>query len=153
MAGTYQLLRLAERIELLSARLYALLAERFREDPEASALFLRLESEEFEHASRVRLLAARYRHDPKLLDRISADPAVLERLVDRAEEILAEVGEGGWGDDPAEVKGRLVGMELELCHAHAQFLSEDAHPELRSFFQQLAEQDDAHARLLSGGGG
>jgi rubrerythrin len=148
MAGTYELLRLAERIELLSAELYGLLAERFRGDGEASALFLRLETEEAQHASRVRLLAARYRHDTSLLARAVGDAAYLEALVREASELVAEVRAGGWGTDLAEVKRRVVEVELRFCHAHAQFLSEDGHPMLREFFARLAEQDEAHTRLL-----
>jgi len=151
MAGTYELLRLAERIELLSARLYALLAEQFRGDREASELFLRLESEEAQHASRIRLLAARYRHDAKLLERVSVEPRFLEELLRRGEAIVAEVAAGAWGDDLRAVKRRLGDLELEFCHAHAHFLSEDGHPALRAFFAQLSEQDEAHARLLSPG--
>jgi rubrerythrin len=148
MAGTYELLRLAERIEALSAELYGILAERFREDPEASALFLRLEYEERQHQSRIRLLAARYRHDAKLLTQVAVDAAVLEGLVRQAEDVVGLVAAGGWGDDLAEVKRRLAETELMFCHAHAQFLSEGGHPELRAFFAQLAEQDEAHAHLL-----
>lgn len=149
MAGTYELLLLAERIELLSARLYGLLAERFRGDEVASALFLKLECEELQHGSRIRLLAARYRHDGRLLDRLGVDPGVLQGLVREAEELVAQVADGAWGDDLAEVKRNLVEVELHFCHAHAQFLSEDGHPVLREFFTQLAEQDEAHAKLLA----
>lgn len=148
MAGTYELLRLAERIEQLSAELYGVLAARFQGDAEASALFLRLEGEEAQHASRIRLLGARYRHDPKLLARVSADGARLAAHVADAEAVLAHVRAGGWGDDLAAVKRNLVELEVTLCHAHAQFLTEDAHPEVRSLFARLAEQDEAHARLL-----
>lgn len=150
MAGTYDLLRLAGRIEALSAELYGLLAERFRGDPEASGLFLRLECEEAQHASRIRLLAARYRHDGKLLGSVGADGALLEGLVRRAEELVGEVRAGGFGDDLAAVKRRLAETEHLFCQAHAQFLSDGGHPELRAFFAQLAEQDEAHAQLLGG---
>jgi rubrerythrin len=150
MSGTYALLRLAERIELLSAQLYRLLADRFREDRATRALFLRLECEEDQHASRIRLLAARYRHDGRLLERVSATHQFLEGLVARGEAIVEEVARGAWGTDLAEVKRRLGEVELEFCHAHAHFLSEDGHPELRAFFAQLAEQDQEHARLLRG---
>jgi rubrerythrin len=150
MAGWFALLRLAERIEALSAELYGLLAERFRAEPEASGLFLRLECEETQHASRIRLLAARYGHDARLLGRAGAETAFLEGLVARAEEVVGEVRAGGWGNDLDEVKRRLAETELLFCNAHAQFLAEGGHPLLREFFAQLAEQDEAHAQLLSG---
>jgi len=151
MAAWFELLRLAERIEALAAELYGVLAERFREDPEASGLFLRLECEELQHASRIRLLASQYRHDARLLGRRGADPGPLEELVAQGEEIVVRVRGGGWGEDLAEVKRRLAGVELMFRNAHAQFLAEGGHPELRAFFAQLAEQDAAHAELLSGG--
>lgn len=59
MATTYQVFEQAERIERTAADLYRLLAEQFAADPAARALFVRLEEEEHQHASRVRLLAAR----------------------------------------------------------------------------------------------
>ncbi len=144
---TWQLLERAERVEVLSARIYGALARRFRAVPEVRALFERLEAEEQQHASRVRLLAAHHRNEPRLpLD--AADPAALDTCIADATRALADIEAGRWPADPAEVRERLRALEDRLAQAHAEVLSKGAPPALRSFFEVLAAQDEAHARLL-----
>lgn len=147
MASTYQLLHLAEEIETVSARMYAALTHAFRDHPAAHALFARLQVEEEQHASRVRLLAAHYRHDTKLV--VEADAGVLEACLAEASRVLVEVEAGAWGDDLGEVKGRLAALEARLATAHAHLIAASANPAIRSFFEALAQQDEAHARLLA----
>jgi rubrerythrin len=144
---TYQLFDRAEKIELLSARVYAALSQVFAGDPEVRALFARLEAEEQQHASRVRLLAAHYRNDPKL--QVDAPAAELDRCVEEAGRALAEIEAGLWPADVAEVKRRLRELEDRLGRAHAHLLATAATPSLHAFFVALAEQDAAHARLLA----
>lgn len=143
---TWQLLERAERVEVLSARLYGALARLFRGDPEVRALFARLEAEEQQHASRVRLLAAHHRNDPKLA--LEAGAAELDACIAEASRALAEIEGGLWPTDAAEVKRRLRALEDRLAHAHADVIAKGAPPALRSFFDALAAQDEAHARLL-----
>lgn len=149
MVTTYELFERAERVELLSAAIYGAVAERFREDLEARALFLRLQEEELQHARRVRLLAARYRHDGRLLPRAPADRPSLDQLVADGEAVLESVRAGRLGQDLAAVKRSLAALEGRFQDAHAELIASAGHPELRRFFEQLARGDAAHARLLA----
>ena len=147
-ANTYHLLELAERAEALSAEVYAALAERFAEDAEARALFMRLRAEEVQHASRIRLLAARYRHDSSLLGNITMQISELEGLLRAGETAIAEDPRRQVAGRPRRVKARLVLFEERFTRAHAEFISISGHDAVRDFFEQLAEQDDGHAELL-----
>lgn len=144
---SFDAFRVAERIEAIAAAIYAAAAKQFAGDEKARALFARLEAEELQHASRVRLLATQYRSDRRLLERISGG-AALTRCLRLAEEAHAQATSGAWGVELAAVKRRLSELEAELSTAHAQALAQDGHPALRDFFRQLALQDEAHARLL-----
>lgn len=146
MASNVLLFEAAERIETLSGRIYGALAKVFGGDPDARALFVRLQAEEEQHASRVRLLAAHYRRDAKLA--VDGEAAELEACSAAAAQALAEVEAGRWGADLDEVKRRLAALEEALARAHAHLLARSASPALREFFAVLAEQDEAHARLL-----
>lgn len=148
MASTYLLLEKAEQIEALAERLYRVLAERF--DGEANLLFRRLADEEAQHAARIRLLAARYRHDRRLVASMDFDLGLLDRLFVEAEGALATVVGGAWDGDPAAARRAAVELEQRFCLVHAQVLSSAGHPELRAFFAQLAVQDRAHQELLGG---
>ncbi len=148
MATTYDLFDVAERVEVVAAEIYGELATRHGDDPEARALFARLHDEELQHAARVRLLAGRYRQDPRVLERAASDPEELRRVVADAEATLAEIRAGWWGDSVADAKGRLAEMEDRLARAHADRLAREAHPALREFFEQLAAQDRGHRELL-----
>jgi len=147
MASTYQLLEKAERVELLAEQLYQALAGRF--GGEAKALFLRLAAEEAQHAARIRLLTARYRQDRKLVASLVADTTLIDRLLLEAGEALAAVSAGAWDGDPSAALHSAAELERRFCQVHAQVLSEEAHPELRAFFDQLAAQDKAHHDLLA----
>lgn len=149
MATTYQVFEAAERVEQLSAAIYAALAHRFAGDLDAHALFTRLQQEEIQHASRIRLLAARYRHDTRILDRVTGTIRELDGLAAECRAVLSAIAEGTWARDLAEAKGALASLEDRFRHAHAQLIAREGHPELRRFFEQLAEQDEAHERLLA----
>jgi rubrerythrin len=146
MGSTYQLLEKAEQIELLAERLYRRLAERFAGD--ARATFQRLAEEEAQHAARIRLLAARYRHDKRLVRSLAADGALMDRLLVEGEEALAAVRAGAWDGDPAAALRRAAALERRFGLVHAQVLAQEGHPELRALFEQLAAQDRAHLALL-----
>jgi rubrerythrin len=148
MASTYQLLDKAERLELLAEQLYLALAGRF--GGEARALFQRLAGEESQHAARVRLLAARYRQDRRLVNTVQADVTLLDKRLAEAEEALAAVNAGAWDGNPEAALAAALELERSFCLAHAQALSSEALPELRAFFEQLASQDKAHIALLKG---
>jgi rubrerythrin len=145
---SYEIFEKAERVEQLSATLYGLLAQRFGDDPEARDLFLRLEQEELQHASRVRLMGARYRHDSRLLGRLSVDHTELDALLSESEEAIRAVQDGSFGRTMDQVRGRLAALEEHLARAHAELIAREGAPALRQFFRQLAEQDRAHQELL-----
>jgi hypothetical protein len=144
---TFDVFRVAESIESIAAAIYAACARQFAGDEQGRALFARLEAEELQHASRIRLLATQYRTDRRLLERV-AGAAELQGCLRVAEDALSEVQGGAWGADLAAVKLRLADLETRLSRAHAQTIALDGHPALRDFFRQLALQDEAHARLL-----
>jgi rubrerythrin len=148
MATTYDLLRLAERIELIAAEIYAALALQFAGNASARSLFESLAAEEVQHASRIRLLTARYKHDAKLVNRRTTETPALDAILAEALAALAQIREGRWTRDLAETKRRLGALEDRLVGAHAEILARDGNPDLRAFFEQLARQDQAHARLL-----
>ncbi len=147
MADTHQLLEKAERLELLAQQIYEALSQRF--GGETREVFQRLAAEESQHASRVRLLGARYRQDRRLVTSLAIDTPLLDRLLVEAGEALEAVRAGAWDGDAAAAMASAAELESRFCQAHAQSLSQGAMPELRSFFEQLASQDKAHARLLT----
>lgn len=147
MASTYQLLEKAVQIELVAERLYRALAERF--DGDARTLFRRLAEEEGQHAARIRLLAARYLQDRRLVPSLDPDISLLDRLLKESEEALAAALGGVWDGDAQAARLATVELERRFCMVHAQVLSSEGHPELRAFFEQLAQQDRAHQELLS----
>ena len=149
MATNFDLFGRAERIETLAAAIYGALAKRFHGDEEARDLFARLEAEELQHVSRVRLLASSYRSDPKLLVKVNG-AAELEACVRDAEDALEDVEAGRWGPDLDDVKQRLALLEVRLAKAHANVLAMNGNGALRDFFEQLAQMDDAHVQLLVG---
>lgn len=148
MSSNFQLLEKAERLELLAHDIYEALSGRFGGEPRE--LFRRLADEESQHASRIRLLAARSGQDRSLVASLAVDTPLLDRLLVEAEEALAAVNSGAWDGDPQAALAGAAELEHRFCQAHAQSLPKEASPELRAFFEQLAAQDKAHAALLKG---
>lgn len=145
--STFGLFKRAERIELVSAAIYGALAKRYRGDADARALFARLEAEEQQHASRIRLLAAAYRKDSKLLDKVNGAEQ-LDACLAEADAALREVERGEWGPALADVLDRALRLEDRLAKAHANLLALNGNGALRDFFEQIARMDDAHVQLL-----
>ncbi|HZY04871.1 MAG TPA: ferritin family protein [Anaeromyxobacteraceae bacterium] len=148
MGSTFQLFEKAEQLELLCADIYRALARQFQAQPEAHDLFQRLEAEERQHAVRVRLLAARYQHDSKLLEAAAVAAQHLDELLEEARSVLSRVDSGAWGASLEVVKGELAELEERFSAAHAHVIASAANPALRAFFEQLARQDRAHLELL-----
>jgi len=142
----YQLFEAAEQVEIIWAEIYHQLADRFRDDPEAQDLFQRLEGEEMQHASRVRLLAARYRHDGRLLGQ-GPDASGLDRMLAEAKRALSAVSRGEVARTAGEALDWAAEQEELFAQAHAELIAGAGHPELRAFFRQLAEQDRGHRDL------
>jgi rubrerythrin len=148
MTGAYQVFEKAEQLEMVCAALYRALATQFAADPAACDLFKRLEQEEVQHAKRVRLLAARYRHDSKLFDDVDMAVHALEALLAEASQVLEQVAGGAWGDNLGIVKGELADLEARFATAHAHVIAKTANGGVKAFFEQLAAQDAAHNELL-----
>ncbi len=147
MPTTYKLFETAEQIEGICAEAYRLLAEQVAGDPATRELFERLAAEELQHASRVRLLAARYRHDPRLLA-APIDLAGLDHMLAEALEVLSQVRSGSFARTPEEARSRAAALEEHFAHSHAELITRQGHPALREFFSQLAAQDRGHRELL-----
>jgi hypothetical protein len=148
LATSYEIFEKAERVEQLSAALYGVLAERLGSDPEVRELFLRLEQEELQHASRVRLLGSRYRSDPRLLGRLPIDHGEMDAILAESEQALREAQDGSFARTAAQAFARLGELEDHLARAHAELVAREGAPALREFFRKLAEQDRAHRELL-----
>ena len=150
MASAYPFFEVAERLEETCARIYEALAGLFSGQPGASALFARLAGEERQHASRIRLLAVRYRHDAGLLRGADTAASRLRPLLAEAEAVLEQVRAGAWAADLAIVRGELMDLEDRFQAAHAHVIATLADPGLKRFFEQMATQDGAHRDLLRG---
>lgn len=148
MGSTFQLFEKAEQLELVCADIYRELAGRFAADPGARDLFLRLEAEERQHAARVRLLSARYQHDSKLLEVAAVAAQHLDELLEEARAVLSRIASGAWGAGLEVVKAELAELEERFSAAHAHVIASAANEALRTFFEQLAQQDKAHGELL-----
>ena len=151
MPSIHALFAAAERVELLTAELYRLLADRFAATEPIRELFRKLREEEIQHAARVRLLASQYRNDSGLFRRAALfdgapDPT---RMLVELEATVRDVAAGAWGDDLLEVRRRLVEMETRCVSLHAQFMVAGAPREIASLFEELARQDEQHERLLT----
>lgn len=148
MPSAYPLFETAEHLEEACARIYDALAERFLSEEEASKLFRRLAGEERQHAQRVRLLAARYRHDSTLFEGVDMAGTQLEGLLQAANQILSEIQGGGWETDLARARAALVELEGRFRAGHAEVIAALADPALQKFFTSIAAQDEHHRQLL-----
>jgi rubrerythrin len=150
VAAAYPFFDIAEKLEQTCAQIYEALAEQFEDQAEPRALFRRLAGEERQHASRVRLLAARYRHDSKLFGGVETAARQLEPLLAEAQGVLERVRARAWAADLEIIRSELVDLEDRFQGAHAQVIASLADPGLKRFFEQMAAQDDAHRALLLG---
>lgn len=150
VASAYPLFETAERLEETSAQIYDALADRFQSDAPASDLFRRLAAEERQHATRVRLLAARYRHDSRLFESVDMAAKGLEEMLAEATRVLERIRAGEWSNDLDLVRGEVVDLEDRFQAAHAEVIAALADPALKKFFESMAAQDEGHRRLLRG---
>lgn len=147
MSGAYDVFLKAERAERLAGEIYLAIAEAFPDAP-AAPLLRRLATEEEQHAARVRLLASRYRHAPRLFDNVEFKLRALDEALAEAERLRHEIADGGWSQDLEGLLGRLVEMEQLGASSHADVLAQGADPRIAEFFRQMAAQDRAHIALL-----
>ena len=147
-ASAFEVLRLAERIELATAGLYRAVGEHFPWSPEERQVLKSLEDEEHQHASRVRLFRARYLSDRALFDLTALKLEPLEALERDTEELLARVVGGAFEGDHLRLKRCLYDLEDRASIAHAEAMAAGAHPAVARFMRALADQDRAHRDLL-----
>jgi rubrerythrin len=151
MVSAFEIFSRAEHLERTAAELYRVVAETFPWSADEGALFRALAQEEFQHAARVRLLAAQYRNDAR---GFSVGRAALERMgvAERAlSGLRSEISEGRWADDLPGLKARLADLEGGYHGSHADLLAQDSDPRISAFFRELARQDRAHLAMLRGG--
>jgi len=144
---SYAVLEKAEAVERAAARAYRAGAAALRGSPQG-ALLLRLADEEDQHAARVRLLAARYRHDARLFQNVDFKLVALDAELATWTEAQREIEQGRWSGDAPGLLARLASLEEQSAQSHAQVLATGADPTVAEFFQKLAEQDRAHRELL-----
>lgn len=148
--SSYGVLEKAEQVERAAARAYRAAAATLQGSPEG-ALLSRLADEEEQHATRVRLLAARYRHDARLFQNVDFKLVVLDAEIAAWVEVHREIAAGHFAGDAPGLFRRLAALEEKSAQSHAQVLCEGADPSVAEFFNKLAEQDRAHRELLAAG--
>lgn len=143
-------LEIAERIEEVAGRIYRVLARHHGRDPEARGLFEQLAAEEDQHVLRVRMVRNRYLRDRDSVGDIGGElsAATATRVVLEAEQLCDRLT-GAPGMSLGEAKRLARRLEENMAQAHADMLTENSAPEVRTFLQFLARQDREHARLLA----
>lgn len=145
---SYGVLEKAEQVERAAAKAYRSGAAALRGSPE-SALLHRLADEEEQHAIRVRLLAARYRHDARLFQNVDFKLVALDAELAAWGALHREIESGRFEGDGPGLLRCLADLEEKSAQSHAQVLAESADPVVADFFRKLAEQDRAHRELLA----
>jgi rubrerythrin len=151
IARALEQLAAAERVEHIAARLYAALAARFPDRPDAAALFQQLEAEEEQHALRIASLATSYAQDPSRYGELQLDRGRLEQLQRDGEALLVTLEAFELTLDLERALELSAQLEERFGAAHAQVAVAQSSPALREFFEIFVAQDRAHAALLRRG--
>ena len=141
-------LSMAERLENLAGRIYEVLTALMPEGSEGHALFGQLKQEELQHEQRVQLLQRRYMRDRAVLQDSEAIADALRDVLDVGESLLSRL-EATETIEMQEAMELTLDLEQRFAVAHADAMLATGDRQLRTFFQQLARQDRAHASLLS----
>jgi rubrerythrin len=149
--GTLQeQLDLAVQIENVAGRIYAVLAERFADEPEARALFTRLEQEEQQHALRIEMLGTTLARRPELQRQLVLDVEKLQRALKEGEDVARLLAEPR-PRIPLDRARRLAAqLEEKFSGVHAEQITSCSEPSLRELFSIFVAQDRGHAALLRG---
>jgi rubrerythrin len=143
-------LDLAIRIENVAAGIYQVLAERFADEPEARALFLRLEQEERQHALRIEMLGMALARRPELEGRRVLDVEQMLKALRDGEDVATALAAPG-SRLPLDRARRLAAqLEERFAAVHAEQLASVGEPSLRDLFAIFVAQDRGHAALLRG---
>jgi len=138
----------AEQLEWLSAELYEMAATRFSEDREVRQMFERLQQEEVQHAYRLRMLRSQCMKDAKLAQGLALDASQIAGLLETGAQVKKRIASSEL--TLAGLLSLFVELEGAFASAHAESLTAEADPRLRTFFESLAKQDDQHRLLLQG---
>lgn len=136
----------AEQLEWLSAELYEMAASKFSGDREVRALFQRLRQEEEQHAYRLRMLRSQCMKDATLGRGLVLDASLFARLLETGAQVKKRLA-----SEELSLAGLLalfVELENAFSCAHAESLTAEADPKLRTLFESLAKQDEQHRLLL-----
>lgn len=138
---------LAEQMEDAAERIYRQLADAFRGDRKGAVLFEKLADEEHQHMLRVRMMRARFVRKDTALTSVHLDMPAAEAVIARAERTCEQIAK----NPPRtleEARALAIALEDEMAAAHAEMLTRDCPPDLRSFLESLAAQDRHHVALL-----
>ncbi|MBI5607866.1 MAG: hypothetical protein HY902_03195 [Deltaproteobacteria bacterium] len=138
-----------ERIELIAAELFHLLAARFADQPERAELFIRLEKQEIQHALRVRMACRDFLVEHGRNGTWQPDEAKLDAMILQGEQALERFA----GERPKisfdEALAVTQRLESELAGSHAALTEAESDPHLKAFFALLSEQDRALQKTLA----
>lgn len=141
---------LAERAELLAAKIYEALAARFPDDPEAAAVFRRLREEELQHAFRVRMLLGKFMSQPAAFIDLGVDSEFLDAALATAEATLLDLERNGKTLTFEQACAVALELEHTLAVSSSAMMTAEADPGIKRFFASLVEQDKSHEDLLAG---
>jgi rubrerythrin len=139
----------AEAVEHAAARLYRQLAQRFDQQSDIAKTFRELAGEEDQHALRVRMLRDRYSQKPSAAGEITLDCDAIEGLLAEAALLEELFAREPFTISVEEATRFMMQIEDRFSEAHAHAMASTSSPEVRAFFEMLAKQDAAHARVLA----
>lgn len=149
MSSAYDKFAKAERLELVCAELYRMLARQFSHDPAANALFLRLEGEEIQHTLRVQKLQTMYSNDTLLrTGDIELEEEAIDALLEDARILKGLFSSSNSSISYAEARSFMADLEEKFAIAHAEHMASASDPAIREMFETLSQQDYAHMALL-----
>ncbi len=143
-------LAMAEHMEEVAEQIYRRLAEGFEGGTEGAVLFGRLADEEHQHLLRVRMVRSRYMREDPALTSVHLEMGAAEKVIRAGERMYEELAKNA----PRTLEAaRALALELEdgMTVAHAEMLTRECSGDLRTFLENLADQDRHHARLLKRG--
>lgn len=139
----------AEELEQAARRLYLQLAGRLGASPSTAETLRALADEEAQHALRLRMLRDRYARQPSIVEGVTLDLAEMDAILSEVAVLEEFFAREPFAMSVKEAACFMIQLEerFAAAHAHAMINTSD---ELRDFFQSLAKQDVAHARVLAG---
>ena len=138
------ILSTCRQIEEQVGEIYRQLASYPGADGRLREMWRTMAEEEARHAERIHLIANRL--ESAGLQALSLDAQQAQQLLDRAAEIFADV------QQQRLTVGQAIYVSVELedafMEAHLAYGAVDSHPDLRTLFKSLAEEDRRHTEAL-----